>query len=194
MANFALLEGALRFNPFVSIVPKADDAARRVPLDDADMTICKGNLGTVSDADQLLFRLLASTGMRLGEAFQISSEATEHGVRYVIVGTKTKSSRRRVPLPAAVLPFLPKIIKGPLFAGGAPAASKRLNKFLRDSGIATPMAASGHGTGKVVHSLRTALRTDCGPLARLWTSDTPSLVTRRMRSRTATARGIRCRC
>jgi integrase len=53
---------------------------------------------------------------------------------------------RRVPLPAAVLPYLPKKITGPLFAGGAPAASKRLNRFLRDSGVAA--------SGKVVHSLR----------------------------------------
>ena len=37
-------------------------------------------------------------------------------MRYVIVGKKTEQSLRRVPLPAAVLPFLPKSIKGPLFA------------------------------------------------------------------------------
>jgi integrase len=136
----------MRFNPFASIVPKVDDAERRVPLADADMKACKRSLGTISEVDQLLFRLLASTGMRLGEAFQISSEATERGVRYVVVGTKTEASKRRVPLPAAVLPYLPKKITGPLFTGGAPAASKRLNRFLRDSGVGA--------SGKVVHSLR----------------------------------------
>jgi integrase len=144
--NFAIKEGTLRFNPFASIVPKVDDAERRVPLDDDDMKTCKRHLSTVAEADQLLFRLLATTGMRLGEAFQISSEATERGVRYVVVGTKTESSRRRVPLPSAVLPFLPKKIEGPLFTEGAPAASKRLNRFLRDWGVAAP--------GKVIHSLR----------------------------------------
>jgi integrase len=51
-----------------------------------------------------------------------------------------------VPFPAGVLPYLPKAIKGPLFAGSTPAESKRLNRFLRDVGIAD--------TNKVVHSLR----------------------------------------
>ena len=144
--NFAIKENTLRFNPFASIVPRVDDAERRLPLDEADMKVCRRKLGTLSETDQLLFRLLAATGMRLGEAFQINGEATERGVRYVVVGTKTEASKRRVPLPTVVLPYLPKAIKGPLFAGGPPAASKRLNRFLRDSGIAA--------AGKVVHSLR----------------------------------------
>jgi integrase len=144
--NFAMKEGTARFNPFASIVPKVDDAERRVPLDETDMKACKRNLGTLSENDQLLFRLLASTGMRLGEAFQIRSEANERGVRYVVIGTKTDASKRRVPLPAAVLPHLPQTIRGSLFQGDAPRASKRLNRFLRDSGVAA--------SGKVVHSLR----------------------------------------
>jgi putative SOS response-associated peptidase YedK len=41
--------------------------------------------------------------MRRGEAFEISGEMTEHGVRYVVVGTKTDQSRRRVPLPGAII-------------------------------------------------------------------------------------------
>jgi integrase len=71
---------------------------------------------------------------------------SERGVRYVVIGTKTMASKRRVPLPAAVLPHLPKTIRGSLFQGGAPRASKRLSRFLRDSGVTA--------SGKVVHSLR----------------------------------------
>ena len=56
----------------------------------------------------MLVRLLASTGMRLSEAFEIDSEDKERGVRYVMVGKKTEQSLRRVPLPATVLPHLPK--------------------------------------------------------------------------------------
>jgi hypothetical protein len=41
---------------------------------------------------------------------------------------------------------IPKLIKGPLFEGGAPAASKRLNRFLNNCGIVDRR--------KVVHSLR----------------------------------------
>src|ERR1700683_949726 len=73
----------------------------------------------------------------------------EKGVRYVIIGEKTSQSMRRVPLPAALLPFLPKTIEGRLFRSGplvANAASKLLNKFLRKAGITDP--------AKVVHSLR----------------------------------------
>ena len=113
---------------------------RRLPLADADMKAIKRNLARLDKADQLLVRLLASTGMRLSEAFEIDGEEKERGVRYVIVGKKTEQSTRRVPLPAAVLPFLPKSIKGPLFdrtkhKDPPDAASKRLNRFLDDCGI-----------------------------------------------------------
>ena len=84
--------------------------------------------------------------MRLSEAFEIDGELKERGCRYVVVGKKTEQSLRRVPLPAGVLTHLPKAIKGPLFAGTEAAASKRLNRFLNDVGIADPR--------KVVHSLR----------------------------------------
>jgi integrase len=145
--NLAISEGRLKFNPFSRIVPRRDDKATRLPLNDADMRAAKSNLGKLSEADALLFRLLASTGMRLSEAFEIEGEEPrEKGCRFVIVGHKTEQSKRRVPLPSGVLPYLPKSIKGPLFKGGAPAASKRLNRFLRDVGIADPL--------KVIHSLR----------------------------------------
>ena len=144
--NLAIKENKLKFNPFSSIIPKRDDKAKRLPLSEADMKEAKRNLRRLSDADQLLFRLLASTGMRLSEAFEIDSELKERGCRYVIVGKKTEQSERRVPLPARVLPCLPGIIKGPLFRNNAPAASKRLNRFFDDCGIADPR--------KVVHSLR----------------------------------------
>jgi hypothetical protein len=68
-----------------------------------------------------------------------------------MVGKKTAQSLRRVPLPAAVLPYLPKAIKGPLFDRSknpdpSDASSKRLNRFLDDSGIVDKR--------KVVHSFR----------------------------------------
>jgi integrase len=144
--NLAIREGKLRFNPFSSIIPKRDDAQRRLPFNEADIAEAKRNLDRLSESDRLLFRLLATTGMRLGEAFQIDTEAKERGCRFVIVGTKTDQSRRRVPLPNAVLPFLPKAIRGPLFAGSPAAASKRLNRFLREIGIVDP--------AKVIHSTR----------------------------------------
>ena len=102
--NLAIKEGRLKFNPFASIVPRVRDKTRRLPLADADMKAIKRNLARLDEADQLLVRLLASTGMRLSEAFEIDGEEKERGVRYVMVGKKTEQSLRRVPLPAAVLP------------------------------------------------------------------------------------------
>ncbi len=150
MVHLAIKEGRLKFNPFASVVPKGDDKQRRLPLSDGDMKVIKRNLGKLSGSEQLLFRVLASTGMRLSEAFEIDGEDKERGCRYVIVGEKTEQSSRGVALPAAVLPFLPKAIKGPLFvnsdADPADAASKKLNRFLDDGGIVDPR--------KAVYSLR----------------------------------------
>jgi integrase len=150
MVHLAIKDGKLKFNPFSSVVPKRNDRQRRLPLSDDDMKVIKRNLEKLDASDQLLLRLLASTGMRLSEAFEIDGEETERGVRYVIAGKKTEQSLRRVPLPAAVLPYLPKSIKGPLFASDerdpADAASKKLNRFLDDCGIDDPR--------KVIHSLR----------------------------------------
>ncbi|SIO67604.1 Site-specific recombinase XerD [Bradyrhizobium erythrophlei] len=144
--NLAIDEATLKFNPFSSIVPERDDKQRRLPLNEADIRNVKQNLDQLDEGDQLLFRVLASTGMRLSEAFEIDGEMKEGGRRYVIVGRKTPQSLRRVPLPAAVLPFLPRKIVGRLFPGDPRAASKRLNRFLNGVGI--------EDRRKVVHSLR----------------------------------------
>ena len=144
--NLAIDEAKLKFNPFSSIVPERDDKQRRLPLSETDIRTVKRNLDRLDESDQLLFRVLATTGMRLSEAFEIDGEMKERGCRYIIVGQKTSQSLRRVPLPAAVLPFLPRKLEGRLFSGDPAAASKRLNRFLNNVGIRDPR--------KVVHSLR----------------------------------------
>jgi integrase len=144
--NLGIDEGKLKFNPFSSIVPERDDKQRRLPLSETDIRNVKQNLDRLGERDQLIFRLLAATGMRLSEAFGIDGEMKEGGCRYVIIGSKTSQSLRRVPLPSALLPFLPRKIEGPLFSGGPEAASKRLNRFLNDIAI--------DDRRKVVHSLR----------------------------------------
>jgi integrase len=144
--NLAIDEGNLKFNPFSKIVPKRDDGQRRLPFEDTDIRNVKRSLGQLNKSDQLLIRLLGATGMRLAEAFEIDSELKERGVRYCVVGSKTEQSTRRVPLPTDVLPYLPKKIQGPLFEGGPRPASKRLNRFLKDIGIADRR--------KVIHSFR----------------------------------------
>jgi integrase len=157
--NLAIGEGRFTsINPFSSVAPEGDDKSRRLPLSDDDIAATKRALGSLEPSDQILFRLLACTGMRLSEAFEVDNEMTEKGVRYVIVGRKTPQSERRVPFPADLLAYLPKKIKGPLFPllppsgrqgsleRSAAVASKRLNRFLRDAGI--------DDERKVLHSLR----------------------------------------
>ncbi|MGC1353087.1 MAG: hypothetical protein WA858_25435, partial [Xanthobacteraceae bacterium] len=64
--RLAIKEGQLQFNPFAEVVAEDDDKLKRKPLGEADMKVCKKNLGTLSESDQLLFRFLATTGTRLG--------------------------------------------------------------------------------------------------------------------------------
>lgn len=177
--NLAISEGRegdpnrLIFNPFSAVVSKEDDdnSIDRLPLSNDDIAATKAKLGTLSANDQLLFKMLAATGMRLSEAFeigrvvkikvvtrvngktkvewkeQVNRDQVEGGCRFVIVGHKTEQSKRRVPFPAVVLDDLPGAITAPLFAGTSAAASKRLNRFLRKKcDIDDP--------AKVVHSLR----------------------------------------
>jgi len=155
MVQFSIDEKKLpdtMVNPFSGIVPQRTPqethAAKRRPLDDADLKACKAKLGTLSKSDQLLFRLLEGTGMRLSEAFQIAAEEPHNGgPRFVIVGNKTENSLRRVPFPKSVLPYLPAKITGPLFEGLPSSASHRFTEFLRETvGITDPK--------KVLYSLR----------------------------------------
>jgi integrase len=142
--NLAIDEGKLKFNPFSSVVPDREDERERAPFDDGDMKKIRANLHKLDANDQLLLRVLATTGMRRGEAFEIASEKIEDGIRYCEVGTKTPQSRRRVPFPKDLLPHLPKKITGPLFTGRKDTASKRLREFLRDIGTTDSDKAPMH--------------------------------------------------
>jgi len=146
--NFAIKEGTLKFNPFAAIVPKEKDATRRLPFSEKDMQLIRDNLGKLRPADRLMMAVLATTGMRLGECFKIENEARERGIRYVTIwDAKTDQSERRVPLPDALLPYLPPTIEGPLFPNdNAKIASTRLNRGLRRIRITDP--------AKVIHSFR----------------------------------------
>jgi integrase len=114
-------------------VPDRDDEDERDPFDENDMALIRANLHRLSENDQLLVRLLATTGVRRGEAFEIDREQTENGIRFVTIGSKTPQSVRRVPLPADLLP-LPKIT-GQLISGRMDSAGKRLGKWMFEIGI-----------------------------------------------------------
>jgi len=142
--NLAIDEGKLTFNPFSSVVPDRDDEDERDAFDDDDMKLIRANLHRLSESDQLLVRLLATTGMRRGEAFEIDREQTENGIRFVTIGTKTPQSLRRVPFPADLLPYLPPKITGRLIPGRMDSAGKRLRAWLTEIGITDPDKAPMH--------------------------------------------------
>ncbi|EHP92855.1 DUF6538 domain-containing protein [Methylorubrum extorquens] len=152
--NLHMIDGGFASNPFHKVTPARDDRLIRIPLSEADMLNVSKSLHRLSRADQLLWKLLATTGMRLDEAFQIKEEHREDDIRYVRIGTKTASSDRRVPIPTELLEDLPTRIVGPLFEGASEVAGKRLIYFLKRLEISYD---SRKGTGdkrKVVHSLR----------------------------------------
>jgi integrase len=134
--NLAIDEGKHKgINPFASCVPDRKDEDERDAFDDNDMKIIRANLHKLDANDQLLLRIVATTGMRRGEAFEIASEQVEDGIRYCTVGTKTAQSLRRLPFPKDLLPHLPKKITGPLLTGRQDSAGKRLRAFLEEIGI-----------------------------------------------------------
>lgn len=134
--NLAISEGKLTFNPFSACVPIVDDEAERDAFDESDMKLARENLHQLSASDQLLVRLVATTGMRRSEAFAIDREEIEDGIRFVTIGHKTGASVRRVPFPADLLPFLPAKITGQLIVGSPGAASGRLAAWMSNIGIA----------------------------------------------------------
>lgn len=143
--NLAIKDGKhTGINPFIDCVPNKEDAERRLPFDNKDLKLMRAKLHSLDENDQLLVRFLACTGVRRGEAFQIDSEQVERGCRFVVIGSKTEQSLRRVPLPADVLPFLPKKITGPLFTGRRDNAIKRVGKWMRDIGIDVAHKAPAH--------------------------------------------------
>jgi integrase len=133
--NLAIDEGKLTFNPFSSVVPVRDDEDERDAFDEDDMKLMRANLHKLDKNDQLLVRVVATTGMRRGEAFEIDREEVEDGIRFVTIGTKTPQSLRRIPLPADLLPYLPEKITGQLIPGRMDSASKRLGKWMYKIGI-----------------------------------------------------------
>jgi integrase len=134
--NLAIDEGKHKgINPFSSVVPDRKDEDERDAFDDDDVKKIKANLHKLDANDQLLLRIVATMGLRRGEAFEIASEQVEDGIRYCTVGTKTPQSLRQLPFPKDLLPHLPTKITGPLISGRQDAASKRLRGFLQVIGV-----------------------------------------------------------
>lgn len=136
VVNLAIDEGKhTGINPFSGVVPDRDDEEERDAFSDADMKLIRGNLHKLDKSDQLLVRLLATSGLRREEAFEIDREQSENEIRFVTIGSKTPQSLRRVPFPADLLRHLPEKITGQLIPGRMDTAGKRLKTWLIDIGV-----------------------------------------------------------
>ena len=133
--NLAIGDDLLELNPFSGVAPNLGDSMERGTFTDADCELIKSRLGELKEKDQLLIRLLATTGMRLDEPFQIKREFEQDGIRCVHVGTKTDASDRYVPLPAGVLEYLPEKITKPLFDGPSKKTGARVRLWLKRIGF-----------------------------------------------------------
>jgi integrase len=152
--NLAIDDGKLLFNPFRNVTPPITDELVRIPLSREDMVLVNAHVHELRLSDQLLWKWLASTGMRLEEPFQVREEFEEDGIRYIVIGTKTDQSKRRVPLPDCVMAMLPDRIMGPVFQDSAETAAKRIRYFLRRLGISHDRRKGTGDPRKVIHSLR----------------------------------------
>ena len=141
--NLAIKDDVLHFNPFSGVVPSrkwfAENkpeglSVKRLPLSEEDMTALRSNISALSSEDVMLFELLARTGMRPSEAYQIREEFNEAAIRYVIVGAKTDSSERRVPIDG----LLPAVTGQVFDPTDLEHAGRRLNKWIRETGITDP--------------------------------------------------------
>jgi integrase len=125
--NVAIDDEMCSRNPWIKLTKKDKTGIKRLPFDDSDILVIHSKMSILSDADQLLLNLLIKTGMRLDEAYSITETYTEGNLHYFIIGSKTKSSLRRVPLPEGF-----PLINGVYQTGGVMAAGKRLRAFLKN--------------------------------------------------------------
>ncbi|GMA79288.1 hypothetical protein GCM10025880_57050 [Methylorubrum aminovorans] len=147
---------ATNINPFERAIIHVDDAKEVLPLTEDEVKLCRDHmLPKLGPNERLLWLLCATMGMRHSEAYTIESEDVEDGIRFVYIAEddengkrrgKTKVSKRRVPLPDCLLPYLPEKITGPLFTDSCKNVSKNLLRAFRRVGITD--------TNKNVYSLR----------------------------------------
>lgn len=146
--NHANETGDLKGNPFFRVIAHEDDAKEMLDFSEDDMRLMRDHvLPKLGRDERLMWLMLAATGMRHSEVYSIREEFEEQGVRHVKVGSKTESSKRKVPLPDCLIPYLPMRITGPLFEDPSlKNISKNLLRAVRRAGITDPR--------KVVYSTR----------------------------------------
>ncbi|WP_188914707.1 hypothetical protein [Salinarimonas ramus] len=122
------------FNPFSRAGRELGDALRKRPFMDRELAIIDANLHRLGPNERLLYLFARHTGCRRSEAWQVE-ETREKGLRVIWFGSKNKQSVRRIPLPDALVPFVPPVIDGPLFTDSPINVGKNFNRAIRRFGI-----------------------------------------------------------
>lgn len=152
--NIAIDDNLLASNPFTKVIPVDKKIVHMDKLDENDMRLMRHELANMSRQDALLWKLLAFTGMRLDEPFQIINEHMIDGVRCVEVGTKTRASKRKLPIPTKLLDEFPNHITSQVFPGHSEFAGRRLRRIMAKVGISYDSKNKTGNPLKVLHSLR----------------------------------------
>ena len=127
--NFEMAQKSprVKFNPFSTVAKRrADDTMERSPLDERDMQVMRGSLHLLDrfgSDERLMWMWCATTGARPVEVYSISEEFREETVgerpiRWVWLRNAknpNKASKRRIPIPDGLTPYLPERIREPLF-------------------------------------------------------------------------------
>lgn len=137
---------------FHRLIGKVSRQTIRIPLTEAEMALFREKaLPEQGSEETRLWAMMAMTGMRPSECTAVREEFEEGGIRYLMIGVgdkqaKSPTSIRRVPIPDALMPFLPDKIVGPLFTKGEVRLGANLLRAIRRIGITDKR--------KVVYSLR----------------------------------------
>lgn len=157
----------VKFNPFSGVArKKKDDTTKRLPLTEQDVKAMEAKRDLFTPDELLMWTFCLNTGMRPAEVFELREEYREtldhhpitgekSDIRFVqIERSKTESSDRRIAIPNAVVPLLPKGgIKGALFAETLDNICGRINDKMRLAGITSPDPKTGRER-KVFYSTR----------------------------------------
>lgn len=156
----------VKFNPFAGVAKKKpEDTTKRLSLTEKDVTKMEESRHLFTSDELLMWTFCVNTGMRPAEVYALQEEFREtldhhpqtgkpSDIRYIWIDkSKTAASTRRIPIPSAVLPLLPKEIKGALFSETLDNICGRINDKMRGVGITSPDPTTGRER-KVFYSTR----------------------------------------
>jgi len=131
-------------------VKKAEDTTKRMALSEADVKAIEAKRDQFTDEQWLMWKWCVNTGARPAEIYALQEEFREtldhhpvtgepSDIRFVWIDrSKNAASTRRVPVPSAVLPLIPREIKGPMFTETLGELCRLINVVMVGAGVTSP--------------------------------------------------------